>query len=301
MSAVAAAAPRAQAPAPTMAGYPAVGARAIVTLVQPGAAPRTAMRYRVASTYKTSVDIVTTMDMAMNLGGMPMPMSMPATRMTIELAVTEVAANGDITYGLTFTQASLDASDGNPLAAAMQGSIAMLNGLKGTGTITSRGVTKSARLGTGETGDPALAQALTQVISTLQNLVMPFPEEAVGVDARWEVRTALESNGMHVFQKSTYELVSMSGPSVTLKVSSEQVAPPQAVSMPGMPPGVEATLEKFSGSGLGSYTFRLDGLAGTGEMESTNSTAVGVNMGGNPQSVSSELKIKVTIAPTPVK
>ncbi len=293
---VAGIAPRALTQSPTMAGYPAVGAPAIVTLLEPGAAPRKALRYTIPAGQKARADMTMNMSMAMNAAGMSMPMDFPGMKMTMAVAVTGVAPNGDITYDLGFTGLTFDSSaDANPtIAAALQPLQASITSIKGSTTISSRGVTKSSKM---EAADPSLQQMLGSVTSTAENLSMPFPEETVGVGARWEVRTTASSGGQTIFQKSIYQVVSIEGSTVSLKVTSEQTAPPQSVSNPALPAGSEMYMDKMAGSGTGTTVIHLDSLVPTSEMNSESSMSMTMNLGGQSQAITTDSKIKITIAP----
>ena len=293
---LASAAPSARPQTPAMEGYPAAGAPPVITLVTPGAAPRKQLRYTVAAAQKARMDMATTMSMATNMGGMSVPMDMPTMKMTVDLGVTAVAPNGDITYDLAFTGLTMDsAADTNPaVAAALQGMAAGITSIKGSATVSNRGVTKSTKL---DVGDPAMKQLLGQMTSSVENLSMPFPEEAVGAGARWEVRQAITGGGQTVFQKAEYELVSIEGSAVSMKVKTEQTAPPQTVSNPALPAGAEMYLDKMSGSGTGTVVVHLDSLVPTSTLESTTSTAMTMNMSGQTISVTVDGKTKITIAP----
>lgn len=293
---VAGVAPRALSQAPAMEGYPAVGSPATVTLLEAGAAPKKALRYAVPAGQKAQADMTMSMSMAMNMAGMSMPMDLPGMKMTMAVAVTGVAPNGDITYDLGFTGLTFDSSAGaNPtIAAALQPLQASITSIKGSATISSRGVTKSSKI---DAADPSLQQMLGQVTSTAENLAMPFPEEAIGVGARFEVRNTVSSGGQTMFQKSIYQVVSIEGSTVSLKITSEQTAPPQAVSNPALPAGSEMYMDKMAGSGTGTTVIHLDSLVPTSEMNSTSSMSMTMSLGGQSQAITTDNKIKITIAP----
>ena len=287
--------PGAQAQKPTMEGYPVLGAPPIVTLVTPGSASRKQLRYAIPAAQKSRLEMAMTMAMTMNMAGMPVPMNLPVMRMSIDLAVTSVAPNGDISYDLEFTGVTVDGSAGDPIAAAMQTAAAGITGIRGAATVTSRGVPKSAKIATESVTDPQIRQIFSQMSSSIENLSMPFPEDAVGPGARWEVRQTISANGLVLFQKADFDLVSVDGPAVTLKVKTEQTAPPQPISNPGLPEGAETSLERLSGAGTGTVVIRLDSLVPTSELDSTTSTVMTINMGGQTQSVSVDGTTKLTI------
>lgn len=287
--------PRAQEQKPTMEGYPALGAQPIVTLVTPGSAPRTRLRYAIAANHKSGMEMTMSMSMNMNMGGVPVPITVPPITMPVNLVVTSVAPNGDVTYDLEFQAVKAEGAAGDPMAAAMQAAASGITGLKGTVTVNDRGATKAAKLALDSVTDPQTRQILGQMTSSIQNMSMPLPEEAVGAGARWEVRQTISNDGPVIFQKTEVELVSVSGPTVTLKIKTEQTAPPQAISNPALPEGASMSVEKLSGSGTGSVVIRLDSLVPTSELDTTTSTSMAMNMGGQSQSVTVDGTMKLTI------
>jgi hypothetical protein len=280
-----------------MAGYPAAGSPPIVTVLTPGAAPRTALRYQLAAGQKGVMDMVMTMGMTMNMAGQTIPVDLPPMRLSAALDVTSVATNGDITYNLAFTKMSLDPGGNPQMEATFAASAAGITSVKGVATVSNRGVARSTKLDLSAVTDPNMKQTLSQMTTSIENLSMPLPEEAVGAGARWDVRYTLTNAGFVVFQRIEYELISVNGPEVALKVKLEQTAPPQPVVNPDMPPGVDSTLDKMSGSGTGTVTIRLDSIVPTSSMDSTTSTAMNISMGGQSQSMGMDMKLKLSIAP----
>jgi hypothetical protein len=147
------------------------------------------------------------------------------------------------------------------------------------------------------TVSPAFQQTMQAMSSSLENMSLPFPEEAVGIGAKWEVKQALESGGMRTFQKITVELMSVQGKLVTLGVKTEQTAPPQPVNNPQMPAGATLQLVSLSGTGTGTMKISLDSLVPTSEMNAKTTTVMDMSMSGQSQRMSVDTTMKVTIAP----
>src|SRR5262245_37380526 len=125
------------------AGYPGVGELARITIVSTGAEPRKALRYVVAKDYKGHMDMDMAMSMAMNMGGQAMPpMTLPTMRIGADMAVTGIAATGDITYALSFTGMEVvNAPDPN-MAAMLAPVGEQFKKITGTATVTNRGVAR---------------------------------------------------------------------------------------------------------------------------------------------------------------
>jgi len=119
----------------------------------------------------------------------------------------------------------------------------------------------------------------------------------VGVGARWEVRQTLNAAGITMFQKAEYELTAMDAASVSVKIRIDQTSPPQPMVNPSLPPGVDATVDKMSGSGTGTMTIRFDSLVPTSTIETLSSMVMGMNMGGQVQSMTTDTRMKMTVTP----
>lgn len=290
-----------------MEGYPAGGAPAVVTLLSPGAEPRTRLRYTVANTYKGHMAINMALSMSMEMPGMAMPaMQMPLMKQSADVNVTNVTASGDISYNIAFTSFGVEsAPGGDPAAAAMSQNLAAvvkdldadMKNLRGSGTISDRGITRSTNFDLSKVTNPQLKQMMDSVSNTVQSLSMPLPEEAVGVGARWEVRQSPAVGGVQMFQKTVLELVALDGKTATLKTTVEQTAPPQAMNNPAMPPGAEARIQKLTGTGSGTTTMHLDALVPTSEATVQTTTVLNISMAGDTQTMSTSTTVKISVSP----
>ena len=288
---------RAQAPP---AGFPAPGAVPIVTLASSGAEPRRPIRYAIANGRKDHVNLDMAMNVTMDMAGMSLPsMLMPTMRMGADLAVTDVSAVGDASYKMTFTDLKWVNTDGvDPtILGALQAATPNLTALSGSATISPRGMSRNATLDTSKVANPQLAQMMGSMSSTVQQMAMPFPEEPVGVGARWTVRLAVATGAMQTFQKVEIELTALDATSCTLKLATDQTAPPQRVSVPGLPPGVDASLESLTGSGTSTMLIHLDSLVPTSEGTMKTASVMNVAMGGDTQRISVQASIQMKVAP----
>ena len=167
---------------------------------------------------------------------------------------------------------TLEATNGaDPrITQGLQPFVALVASTKGGGTVSSSGVIKSMRL---DVAHSAIQKALGPMLNAVEHLAIPFPDAAVGVGARWEVREALEVGGLTifrptVFQKTEYEVVSIDGATVSLRVKTEQKGPPQPLNDPLLPVanqgvvfGADNRLQSMSGSGHG-HRGRSTGFSG---------------------------------------
>jgi hypothetical protein len=285
----------AQAPPIRMDGYPAANEPPIVTVLDRGAAPLQELRYVIPRGHKARMDMTMTMSMAMEISGQALPVDLPPIKFGVDIAVTDVAANGDVSFEIRFASLTVESAAGaDPaMAQAIQAASAGVTSITGTTTVSNRGITRSAKL---DVGDPSMRQMLDQMKGAIENLSMPFPVEAVGRGARWETRQTIRGV-QTMFQKSEFDVVSIEGGVVSLKVKTEQTAPPQSVVNPMLPPGSEVRLEKLSGSGSGTIAIRLDSVVPTSQMDAISKTVMTMTINGQTQPVSTDTKLKVSIAP----
>ncbi len=171
-------APTSQSKAVTLRGYPHVGAPAAVTLLKAGTAPQRRLRYKV--TPGSRIRISTTVDYTgstFTVAGQTDPTPV-VEEIVAEVLVTGVAANGDIAHDVTLVDYKVEPNRDTPARNEL------LLAAKGLAVTSERGIMKSMEW------KPTNEQ-VSFFTSALQDLSVPFPEEAVGVVRRWEVRQGL--------------------------------------------------------------------------------------------------------------
>jgi len=208
-----------------------------------------------------------------------MSIALPTTKLTMEVVVTQVDANGDIHFDFTYKNVDLLAEPGAPREAinALRPSLTPLIGLSGSIVVNSRGQTKSTRINLPPELDPTAKQIFEQLSTSLDQFYAPLPEEAVGTGARWRVSQELNVNGIQLTQSAIYELVSNQDNVLELMVLVEQEALPQTVTLPNIPAlPVGATLElrSLSSQGEGEMTFGLGQILPRRSILSSRSSVV---------------------------
>ena len=196
-----------------------------LTLLDPGAEPRSVLRLHVKAGDKqtATMTIKVKMDMAVATagpGGAPAPVTaIPAITIPMDVTVQSVADNGDITYQSVMGEATL-AEDANTPAAIATAMKTVLGGMKGivtTGVLTSRGASKEMNFKAGEIANAEVQQFVDQIKEGTGNMGAPLPEEAVGVGAKWQLTRPAKYQNFSVDQTATYELVSVDGNQIKTK------------------------------------------------------------------------------------
>ncbi len=269
-----------------------------VKLLDAGTEPRKILRLHPKTGDKQTVDMTVKIAIDVKIGEMENPaMKLPAMKMTLNLTVKDVSAAGDITYEMAVSDASVaEEPDVMPqLAEAMKASLASIKGMSGTGTRSSRGLTKSMDIKAATEADPQLRQAMEQMKEAFTRAATPLPEEAVGPGARWEARMPLKSQGMTIDQTATYELVSIEGERVTASSTIAQSAANQKIQNPVMP-ALKLDLTKMTGNGNGKITLDLSQLLpqeATVELHSESSMAM--NAGDQKQTMTLKTEMNVRL------
>ena len=265
-------------------------------LLEAGAEPRKVLRFHPKPGDKQTLAMTMKMAMATKIGEMEPPaMKLPAIKLTLETTVKEVAENGDITYEMVISDAGVSDEPGvtPELAEAMKSAFVGIKGLSGTGTTSSRGVSKGVEFKAPADSNPQTRQFVDQMKEFYTQLAVPMPEEAVGPGAKWEVKMPIKTQGMTIDQTANYEVVSLEGESLTTKNIIAQQAANQKIQNPAMP-GMKVDLTKMTGKGTGQRTFALTNLlptAGTGVVHTEASMAM--NMGGQKQAMTMKMDVDV--------
>jgi hypothetical protein len=291
---------RAQAPVQPPVGYPAVGGTPIVTVVAPGAEPRRPLRFVVPFGRQDHMTMDMTLGLTMSMPGMEMPsMKMPTMRVGVDLGVTSVSPGGDMSFKMAYTDmkwVNTEAVDPS-IVSALQALPLDITKISGTGVMSSRGIGRNIKIDLPKDLDPQMTQMFGSMSDALGSFTVPFPEEAIGIGGRWEVRQSLVAGGVTSFQKITVEVTGLDARTVTVKTTMEQQAPPQPMKSDTLPAGATASVEKMSGSGTGTISMPLDSLVPTSDATITTSLAMTVNMAGQTQSMTVQTTVGAAIRP----
>jgi len=253
------------------------GAKTTVKLLDPGAEPRTALRYKFQANRTEKMVMEISMAMAIEMGDQNLPETqMPVIRMTMTIDSKEVSPEGDLHYESELEQVEVLPKPGaNPaMVHDMKQQMSSMQGLSGSGTITSRGFTKDAEIKFPPGIDPQQRQFMDNMKQSMDQISAPLPEEPVGRGARWQVTMPVETPAMKLTQIATYTLSEIQGDKVKFDVAIKQSAAPQEIDAPGAAPGVKVSLESFNSSGTGTVELQMTNLVPTSNMNTTTTTVV---------------------------
>lgn len=258
-----------------------------VTVLSTGSGPKRPLRYKALSGTKERLDLTMLMSMAMDMGSGEQKMDAPPMRMALDMDVTNVAANGDITYTFTFVEASMD---GPGLPA---GAFDAIKGLKGTATMSNRGFVRAMAFDEAAGVNPMIGQLMSS--SGIDRMSAPLPEEPLGVGAKWDVAQSVESGGMRLDQKTIFEITAMDATSATMAVTLDQRAANQTLTPPGMPSGAEATLVSMAGTGTGRITIADGSVTPLSDMTIKSAMTMDVGAEGQNMRMSTRTDMKMSM------
>ena len=265
-----------------------------VKLLAAGAEPRRALRLRpkAGTVSQGLITVQTAMTMAM--AGTQMPsMDMPAMKIPVTTRVESVSDNGEIHYTTTIGEVDVAASgEAVPgMGDAMRASVSQLKGattsarMDSRGNVTTAAVAQSAGQGTTQSPEE-------QVNEALSDFAVPYPEELIGIGAKWECQRVIRNQGLTLNQTSVYELMSLTNDRAELKVTLRQTAANQKIAS-SMMAGMDADLQKLTGSGDGRIVVDPSRLLPlSGEVSSKTDMQMGMNVAGQAQSMEMSITSK---------
>ena len=271
-----------------------------VTLVDAGKAPLRPLRVKPSVGAAQSLLMTMKMVMEMDAGpAMQVPRTaLPVMKLTMDAKVTEVGKDGDARYEFVLGEAEVvDGPGANPMMVeAMRKSLTGMKGLSGHAVVSPRNFTREANIVVPLTADPTLRQFMDGMKQSMNQLSAPFPEEAVGVGAKWRVKTALVQSGITLEQVAAYEITAMEGDRVSAKVSIDQKAQPQEIKGPQVPAGVKMSVVSMTSKGVGEIALDLARLLPPRVSLSLASDArMSVDAGGQHQAMNMKLEMDVTM------
>jgi hypothetical protein len=234
-----------------------------VELLDPGAiASRRVLRYEpiVGSKQIFSMAMDSSTKIMMTVGGnqVPAKQSDSSTTMKAEATITQVAANGDISYSFRYLDMNMKRDSTLPAEVLdrVRSQLKKLIGTGGTIVMNSQGIVKSVDLKWANGLDSMTQQLLNQISRSMaESSSFPLPDVAIGKGAKWRVTHPTKSMGITMNMSSTYELVEVRDHVVTLKVTYADQGQVKQLRSP-MRSAID--IKSMSTSGGGQLILRLD-------------------------------------------
>ncbi len=267
------AAPAVSSPSPRPSASSAKATRGGPTLevLEPGTEPRKKLRYTFREGQSDELEMTQKMTMSMRLGNDVMPKTpAPQTRIVMKLAIT--ALENDIaTADFRVTDATLSPSAGAPpgVGAGVDHLLQDLKSYKGTQRVDRRGILLSFDQDTSGISNPQVSQMMNSMEQSMNQMMAPLPEEAIGKGATWRTVTHVDQFGLKLTQTTLFEVLSIDERGLDMNVVLSQTAPAGKISAPGLPLGMSVDLVSMDSSGKAKMRIDLDRLVPKSNMDMT--------------------------------
>jgi hypothetical protein len=269
-----------------------------VKLLDAGSGAR--KQLRVKPTVGTKQTMVMGLKMAMSIDSpmVKLPKTqLPIMKMTMDAKVTAIDPSGDVHYDYAFTKVDVDGAGANPAVVdAVKKSSASLVGITGHVIVNTRNFTTFADINIPPDVEPTVRQMLDSVTQSFSQLSAPFPEEAVGVGAKWRVKMMLSLNGITLKQDANYTLTKLDGSQLAATITLDQKADPQPFSGPSVPAGLKMRVVSWQGNGGGDLVYDMSKfLATRATMTASSAAKMSIEMGSDHQDMAMTTDVTVDV------
>ena len=250
-----------------------------IKLLDPGAEPRAQLRYSYQAESSGRFKMDMSMSMTLEANGMKQEIPMPLTRVVVSISCKASTPDGKTPVESKYDEVEiLDVSGTPPELLDLFKKI--MGGLQGTttsGVMTPQGLFEDVDVKFPENVHPEIKKMSEDLKQTFNSLAQPFPKDAIGKGARWQVSMPFTSEGIKGTQVSTLTLKDIQGDKVKMELTVNKNAPKQEVDVPGLP-GVKGQLISFESTGTGKTEISLTGLSDIKlELNETQNQTLSVN------------------------
>jgi hypothetical protein len=257
-------------------------------VVSTGSEPRRALHYQATKGAAQQLDVAVDVEvMAGDMGG-----PMPTIVMTLSLAVDDVLPIGAKLRSTVVDVTARDRDESRVPAKALSGPLEQLEGVVLTTTLTPNGRLVGTKLDTG--GKPMADSAkkpLAALTTSFDQLMMPLPDDPVGVGAVWRNSRPLEQNGMKMIAVNTVTLTSITGDKLAFDIDTALHGDDQTIQEGGL----TVDIKNIVGTGRGKGTLDLRTLAMTSEL--TTELRSAMQAPGEAEPMQMKMVIATRVAP----
>lgn len=225
-----------------------------ITLLSPGTGDRQLLRLRLQTGDRQRALLVIKTKMQLAMPGQPaIETPTPEMRLTAAVQVDRVEPNGNVAYTLSYPKIEMIAPAGTPapVQAMMNESAREMQGLRIRIQGNDRGQLSAVNFDFDKPPSSVLQAALAQMTESIRNSNIEFPAEPIGLGGRWQAAMSIEANGLRINQRAVYEVTELTPDRVVLSVTVEQTAPPQKLTIPGLPVAQAPSLRSYAATGSG--------------------------------------------------
>jgi hypothetical protein len=274
------------------------GKRPVITLIDPGAEPRLALRYRLTEGAREALVMRTNLTIDTTTDGMPTPtVEYPPVVMNLRLHIASKPSASQARY--TFALEAVDVEDAPgvrpEVLESMRQHFREVTGMTGSAHVDTRGFNWDARMDLPRDMTPAIQQMMDSASQSMDQVSAPLPEEPVGQGARWELQQTIEQNGVTLQQTTRFELIELDGTRGILATTIAQHADRQPMTVSGVPAGT-AEMLSLDSAGSGRIYFDLDRLVPRSTLDMRSDYTLRITTSGTPQTIDTHVDMRIEIA-----
>ena len=229
--------------------------------------------------------------------GQKTPITGPPQALDVDMATGDVDDTTGALVTLLLRGITLKPADGvdAEVLGELQKQLSTLSGYTLTERVSPSGEISSATTKLPPTAPKGAEAFLTAVNDVFRSMLPSFPEQPVGVGAKWQAISREDRGGASVVQLAEYTLKEQTGTKVTLGYSMRQIAAGDQIKLPvPVPEGTSTKITKFSSSVTGSLVVDTKEI-GPVKGRWTQDTKVNLDMVRKDQpTLSAETTVKVT-------
>ncbi len=261
-----------------------------IRVLDQGLTPRVPIRYRVPPGQTEVLYLELVRAQATQAGNEGSQRRIPPVQLQVKVGPASPTPQGFIRHPVQITQVRISkmAHKMSPAQREqLERKLAPLLQVRGWSEIDIQGRVRRAEFEGMDAVPPELLTLLGNIRTAL--LSVPFPDEPLGIRARWEVERRMQLSGVWVDQVVTYHIEKMQGAELALQITARQTAAPQALS--------SGRLEAYQASVLGSSVVRLGHFTPFSEAESTSQMRIKRSTPTGPEMLRVETRTAVRLYP----
>ena len=228
-------------------------------IVSAGSEPRRPLRYRLARGTQQKLEVA--VDMEVTAGDMGGPM--PTLVLSLTIGVEQVLPVGAQLRTAIVDVSARERYESRVPVNALTGPLESMKGVVIVSTIAPNGRLISSTIeSSGKQLPEVVRTQLAALIASFDQLMMPLPDQAVGVGAVWRTSKSLEQQGMKMTAVNSVQLVGVDGDKLTFEIDTEVHGDDQTVKQADL----ALDVKDITGTGEGKGTLDLRTLALTSEL-----------------------------------
>ena len=257
-------------------------------IVSAGSEPRRVLGYHAPKGTKQQLEIAVDVDVSAGDMGGPMPTIV----MTLAVEVQEIIPTGLKLRSTVIDATARDRDETRVKPEALTGPLETLKGIVLTSTMTSNGRLFGTKLELeGKQVPPSAKSQLAALTASFDQLMMPLPDEPVGVGAVWRSSKPLEQNGLKMIAVNSIALTSIDGDKLGFEIDTQVHGDDQTISQDGM----SVEIKDVTGTGNGKGSIDLKTLALTSELATEFRSAM--QAGGEGSATPMKMNIVTRVTP----